>query len=141
MKKFLFALSLLLVLATVSAIAGSEKSPPGYQVCPESLQVELISFADVPSVLPVNYVYSAPELFADVYVVKLIEGVQAGYDIPETGSAGGIAYRSENNLLICNHSTTFTDYVYIGNPLAETRSEICTIPIYLFTRNLKYPLC
>jgi hypothetical protein len=141
MKKFLFALSLLLVLATVSAIAGSEKSPPGYQVCPVSLQVELISFVDVPSVLPVDYVFSPPDLFADVYVVKLIERVQPGYDIPVTGSAGGMANWCENNLLIFNHSTTFTDFVYLGNPLAETRSEICTIPIYLFTRNLKYPLC
>lgn len=141
MKKFLFALSLLLVLATVSAIAGSEKSPPGYQVNPESLQVELNTIGVVPSVLPVNYVYSAPEVFTDVYIINVIARIQPGYDVPETGSAGGLAYRSENNLLTCNHSTTFANYVYLGNPLAETRSEICTTPIYLFTCNLKFPLC
>ena len=140
MKKFLFVLSLLVVLAVGSAIAGSEKSPPGYQVGPVSLQVELNTIGVVPSVLPVNYVYSDPEAFTDVYIINSIERVQPGYDIPVTGSAGGIAYRSESNL-ICNHSTTFADYVYLGNPSAETRSEICTIPIYLFTRNLKYPLC
>lgn len=139
MRKILFLIAAFTILVLV-AVAGPVQRPPGDQVCQASLQVELISIADVPSMLPALYVYSSPEAGTTAFNSYTIARERPGYAIPETGSAGGMANWCTYNLLTLKNAPSFLEYVYIGNLNYDRNVKMNSVPAWLFTCNLKFPL-